>query len=167
MKKRLLSLLLILCLCAALLPAAVSAEDNVIELNQTKLDGLLGEATQVNPNLNAYSYENPLPAGSYRLADDVVLRASIVIEGNVTLDLNAKSITRDIKYSCGAFRVIGKEASLTLMDSSEEQSGAIDLFGGGMPSRWAAVCMWMAARSSWTAVRFINLMPSLLVAVCI
>ena len=131
MKKRLLSLLLILCLCAALLPAAVSAEDNVIELNQTKLDGLLGEATQVNPNLNAYSYENPLPAGSYRLADDVVLRASIVIEGNVTLDLNGKSITRDLKYSCGAFRVIGKDASLTLMDSSEEQSGAIDLFGGG------------------------------------
>lgn len=131
MKKRLLSLLLILCLCAALLPAAVSAEDNVIELNQTKLDGLLGEATQVNPNLNAYSYENPLPAGSYRLADDVVLRASIVIEGNVTLDLNGKSITRDLKYSCGAFRVIGKDASLTLMDSSEKQSGAIDLFGGG------------------------------------
>lgn len=131
MKKRLLSLLLILCLCAALLPAAVSAEDNVIELNQTKLDGLLGEATQVNPNLNAYSYENPLPAGSYRLAYDVVLRASIVIEGNVTLDLNGKSITRDLKYSCGAFRVIGKDASLTLMDSSEKQSGAIDLFGGG------------------------------------
>lgn len=131
MKKRLLSLLLILCLCAALLPAAVSAEDNVIELNQTELDGLLGEATPVKPNLNAYSYKNPLPAGSYRLADDVVLMASIVIEGNVTLDLNAKSITRDHKYSCGAFRVIGKDASLTLMDSSEEQSGAIDLFGGG------------------------------------
>lgn len=131
MKKRLLSLLLILCLCAALLPAAVSAEDNVIELNQTELDGLLGEATPVNPNLNAYSYENPLPAGSYRLAGDVVLRASIVIEGNVTLDLNGKSITRDLKYSCGAFRVIGKDASLTLMDSSEEQSGAIDSFGGG------------------------------------
>ena len=58
MKKRLLSLLLILCLCAALLPAAVSAEDNVIELNQTKLNGLLGEATPVNPSLNAYSYKN-------------------------------------------------------------------------------------------------------------
>ena len=131
MKKRLLSLLLILCLCAALLPAAVSAEDNVIELNQTELDRLLGEATPVKPNLDAYSYKNPLPAGSYRLADDVVLMASIVIEGNVTLDLNGKSITKDIKYSCGAFRVIGKDASLTLMDSSEEQSGAIDLFGGG------------------------------------
>ena len=131
MKKRLLSLLLILCLCAALLPAAVSAEDNVIELNQTELDRLLGEATPVKPNLNAYSYKNPLPAGSYRLADDVVLMASIVIEGNVTLDLNSKSITRDLKYSCGAFRVIGKDASLTLMDSSEKQSGAIDLFGGG------------------------------------
>ena len=125
MKKRLLSLLLILCLCAALLPAAVSAEDNVIELNQTKLDGLLGEATQVNPNLNAYSYKNPLPAGSYRLADDVVLMASIVIEGNVTLDLNGKSITRDLTYPCGAFRVIGKDASLTLTDSSQNETGKI------------------------------------------
>ena len=131
MKKRLLSLLLILCLCAALLPAAVSAEDNVIELNQTKLDKLLGEATPVKPNLNAYSYKNPLPAGSYRLADDVVLRASIVIEGNVTLDLNGRHIRKNDLALCSAIRVIGENASLTLTDSSEEQSGAIDLFGGG------------------------------------
>lgn len=131
MKKRLLSLLLILCLCAALLPAAVSAEDNVIELNQTELDGLLGEATPVNPNLNAYSYENPLPAGSYRLAGDVVLRASIVIEGNVTLDLNGRHIRKNDLALCSAIRVIGENASLTLTDSSEEQSGAIDSFGGG------------------------------------
>lgn len=131
MKKRLLSLLLILCLCAALLSAAVSAEDNVIELNQTELDGLLGKATQVNPNLNAYSYENPLPAGSYRLAGDVVLRASIVIEGNVTLDLNGRHIRKNDLALCSAIRVIGENASLTLTDSSEEQSGAIDSFGGG------------------------------------
>ena len=131
MKKRLLSLLLILCLCAALLPAAVSAEDNVIELNQTKLDGLLGEATQVNPNLNAYSYENPLPAGSYRLADDVVLWASIVIKGNVTLDLNGRHIRKNNQALCSAIRVIGENASLTLTDSSEKQSGAIDTIGGG------------------------------------
>lgn len=131
MKKRLLSLILILCLCAALLPAAVSAEDNVIELNQTELDRLLGEATPVNPNLNAYSYENPLPAGSYRLAGDVVLRASIVIEGNVTLDLNGRHIRKNDLALCSAIRVIGENASLTLTDSSEEQSGAIDSFGGG------------------------------------
>lgn len=131
MKKRLLALLLILCLCAALLPAAVSAEDNVIELNQTELDGLLGKATQVNPNLNAYSYENPLPAGSYRLADNVVLRASIVIEGNVTLDLNGRHIRKNDLALCSAIRVIGENASLTLTDSSKEQSGAIDSFGGG------------------------------------
>lgn len=125
MKKRLLSLLLILCLCAALLPAAVSAEDNVIELNQTELDRLLGEATQVKPNLNAYSYENPLPAGSYRLADDVVLRASIVIKGNVTLDLNGRHIRKNDQALCSAFRVIGKDASLTLTDSSQNETGKI------------------------------------------
>ena len=38
MKKRLLSLLLILCLCAALLPVAVLAEGNVIELTDNYIN---------------------------------------------------------------------------------------------------------------------------------
>ena len=126
MKKRLLSLLLILCLCAALLPAAVFAEGNVIELNQTELDNLLGAATPIKDNNHQYlKYAKPLPAGNYRLESNIETVASIVIEGNVTLDLNGKSITRDLMYSCGAFRVIGKDASLTLTDSSQNETGKI------------------------------------------
>ena len=129
MKKRLLSLFLALCLLAALLPAAVLAAEPVIDLDQAKLDKLLGEASLVDENNSAYSYEKPLPAGSYRLTGDVVLMASIEIKGNVTLDLNGQKIKRDKDDAlCGAIRVVGADASLTLTDSSEEQSGAIDSF---------------------------------------
>lgn len=131
MKKRLLSLFLALCLLASLLPAAVLAAEPVIDLDQVKLDKLLGEASLVDENNSAYSYENPLPAGSYRLTGDVVLMASIVIKGNVTLDLNGQKIERDNNALCGAIRVVGADASLTLTDSSEEQSGAIDTFHAG------------------------------------
>lgn len=147
MKKRLLSLFLALCLLAALLPAAVLAAEPVIDLDQAKLDEYLGEASQVNENNSAYSYEKSLPAGSYRLTDDVVLMASIVIEGNVTLDLNGKWIKKDDQALCGAIRVMGADASLTLADSSEEQSGAIDTFISGDFTRLAAAFMWTAARS--------------------
>lgn len=132
MKKRLLSLFLALCLCAALLPAAVLAEDVVIDLNQKKLDGLLGEAHLVSSENNSYSYEKPLPAGNYRLTETIKTKASIVIEGNVTLDLNGKQlILDDTNALCGAIRVIGENASLTLTDSSKEQSGAIASFRTG------------------------------------
>ena len=133
MKKRLLSLLLILCLCAALLPAAVFAEDNVIELNQKKLETLLGNASLINASSFAYSYKNPLPAGSYRLADDVItLKASIVIKGNVTLDLNGNRIEmHGTDALCSAIRVIGENASLTLTDSSEGKTGKIIGFRTG------------------------------------
>ena len=135
MKKRLLSLFFALCLLAALLPAAVLAAEPVINLDQAKLDEYLGEATLEDAANYAYSYENPLPAGSYRLTGDVVLMASIVIEGNVTLDLNGKQIKRDTRALCGAIRVIGEDASLTLTDSSEEQSGMIDFFHAGDATR--------------------------------
>ena len=133
MKKRLLSLLLILCLCAALLPAAVFAEDNVIELNQKKLETLLGNASLINASSFAYSYKDPLPAGSYRLTDDVItLKASIVIKGNVTLDLNGNRIEmHGTDALCSAIRVIGENASLTLTDSSKEKNGAIRGFQTG------------------------------------
>ena len=131
MKKRLLSLFLAACLLAALLPAAVLAAEPVIELNQAKLNEYLGEASLVNEANFAYSYKNPLPAGSYRLTGDVVIKASIVIEGDVTLDLNGKHIKKHVDALCGAIRVMGTDASLTLTDSSEEKNGAIDSFQAG------------------------------------
>ena len=47
MKKRLLSLLLILCLCAALLPVAVFAEGNVIELTDNYINEKLIQESEV------------------------------------------------------------------------------------------------------------------------
>ena len=135
MKKRLLSLFFALCLLAALLPAAVLAAEPVIELDQAKLDEYLGEATLEDAANFAFSYKNPLPAGSYRLTGDVVLMASIVIKGNVALDLNGRKIKMDNRALCGAIRVMGADASLTLTDSSEERSGAIDSFYAGDATR--------------------------------
>ena len=120
-----------LCLLAAHLPAAVLAAEPVINLDQAKLNELLGEASLVDENNSACSYENPLPAGSYCLTDDVVIMASIVIKGNVTLDLNGRKLQKDKQALCGAIRVMGSDASLTLTDSNEERSSAIDSFQAG------------------------------------
>ena len=46
--------------------------------------------------------------------------ASIVIKGNVTLDLNGRKLQKDKQALCGAIRVMGSDASLTLTDSNEE-----------------------------------------------
>ena len=120
-----------LCLLAAHLSAAVLAAEPVINLDQAKLNELLGEASLVDENNSAYSYKNPLPAGSYCLTDDVVIMASIVIKGNVTLDLNGRKLQKDKQALCGAIRVMGSDASLTLTDSNEERSSAIDSFQAG------------------------------------
>ena len=93
---------------------------SLFNLDQAKLNELLGEASLVDENNSAYSYKNPLPAGSYCLTDDVVIMASIVIKGNVTLDLNGRKLQKDKQALCGAIRVMGSDASLTLTDSNEE-----------------------------------------------
>ena len=103
----------------------------LFNLDQAKLNELLGEASLVDENKSAYSYKNPLPAGSYCLTDDVVIMASIVIKGNVTLDLNGRKLQKDKQALCGAIRVMGSDASLTLTDSNEERSSAIDSFQAG------------------------------------
>ena len=63
MKKRLLSLLLILCLCAALLPVAVFAEGNVIELTDNYINEKLIKESEVADGKTIYHYRNALPAG--------------------------------------------------------------------------------------------------------
>lgn len=88
MKKRLLSLLLILCLCAALLPVAVFAEGNVIELTDNYINEKLIKESEVADGKTIYHYRNALPAGSYRLTEDITLYNEIRIEGSVTIDLN-------------------------------------------------------------------------------
>ena len=133
MKKRLLSLLLILCLCAALLPAAVLAEGNVIELTDNYINEKLIKESEDADGKTIYHYRNALPAGSYRLTEDITLYNEIRIEGSVTIDLNGKTIKRhhgENEHSHGAFSV-QSGGHLTLTDSSNE-NGTISDFDGSV-----------------------------------
>lgn len=133
MKKRLLSLLLILCLCAALLPVAVFAEGNVIELTDNYINEKLIKESEVADGKTIYHYRNALPAGSYRLTEDITLYNEIRIEGSVTIDLNGKTIKRhsgENEHSHGAFSV-QSGGHLTLTDSSNE-NGTISDFDGSV-----------------------------------
>ena len=132
MKKHLLSLLLILCLCAALLPAAVFAEDNVIELTDEYIENNLGKESKVDANgKTIFYYQNALSAGSYRLTEDITLCDEVRIEGSVTVDLNGKTIKWDnTNRNHGAFS-IRNGGHLTLTDSSNGR-GAISSFDGSV-----------------------------------
>ena len=81
MKKRLLSLLLILCLCAALLPAMVLAEDNVtIVTTEDQLKEAIEEG------------------GAIQLGKEITLNATLVTKNNtVILDLNG-NVLREIAH---------------------------------------------------------------------
>ncbi len=121
MKKRLLSLLLILCLCAALLPVAVFAEGNEIELTNEYIERELQKTSKIDSTGKIiYSYQKALPAGSYRLTGDITLYDEVRIEGSVTIDLNGKTIKRhsgENEHSHGAFSVqSGDHLTLTLRE---------------------------------------------------
>lgn len=120
MKKRILSLLLILCLCAALLPAMVLAEDNVtIVTTEDQLKNAIEKG------------------GAIQLGKEITLNATLVINNNtVILDLNG-NVLRAKSLTFGAIRVTGSNASLTLTDNSNEKNGKIfgfilDGVGGGV-----------------------------------
>lgn len=114
MKKRLLSLLLILCLCAALLPVAVFAEDNVTIV---KTEGELKDAIE--------------KGGSIQLGEKIELAAVLEINNTVTLDLNGHVITKDVNAGGIKTVSIGDGGHLTLTDSSNG-IGAISDFDGSV-----------------------------------
>ena len=131
MKKRLLSLLLILCLCAALLPVAVFAEGNEIELTNEYIERELQKTSKIDSTGKIiYSYQKALPAGSYRLTGDITLYDEVRIEGSVTIDLNGKTMRRndDENSRFHAAFSVRNGSHLTLTDSSNG-NGAISGFG--------------------------------------
>ena len=131
MKKRLLSLLLILCLCAALLPVAVFAEGNEIELTNEYIERELQKTSKIDSTGKIiYSYQQALPAGSYRLTGDITLYDEVRIEGSVTIDLNGKTMRRndDENSRFHAAFSVRNGSHLTLTDSSNG-NGAISGFG--------------------------------------
>lgn len=120
MKKRLLSLLLILCLCAALLPVAAFAENVTTVTTEAELKSAIANG------------------GSVKLGGNITLNATLEINNNtVILDLNGKVLSKAESFPFGAIRVTGSNASLTLTDSSQGKTGRISGFdsvgvGGGV-----------------------------------
>ena len=112
MKKRLLSLLLILCLCAALLPVtALAAETTVTD--ETDLRTALSKG------------------GTVKLGGNIKLAAALEINNTVTLDLNGYEIARG-EY-VGVINAVNIKGGghLTLTDSSNG-IGAISDFDGSV-----------------------------------
>ena len=116
MKKRLLSLLLILCLCAALLPVTALAAETTVA-NEEELRTALSTG------------------GTVKLSGEIKLAAVLEINNTVTLDLNGYKITRanPTGSATGSINAvsIGGGGHLTLTDSSNG-SGAISDFDGSV-----------------------------------
>lgn len=112
MKKRLLSLLLILCLCAALLPVTALAAETTVT-NEEDLRTALSKG------------------GTVKLGGNINLAAALEINNIVTLDLNGHEIARG-EYVGEINAVnINNGGHLTLTDSSNG-SGAISNFDGSV-----------------------------------
>ena len=119
MKKRLLSLLLILCLCAALLPVTALAAETTVA-NEEELRTALSTG------------------GTVKLSGEIKLAAVLEINNTVTLDLNGYKITRaeSTGSATGSINAvnIGNGGHLTLTDSSNG-IGAISDFDGSVHVR--------------------------------
>ena len=112
MKKRPLSLLLILCLCAALLPVTALAAETIVT-NEKDLRTALSTG------------------GTVKLRENIKLAAALEIDNTVTLDLNGYEIARG-EYVGEINAVNIKDGGhLTLTDSSNE-SGVISNFDGSV-----------------------------------
>ena len=115
MKKRLLSLLLILCLCAALLPVTALAAETTVA-NETDLRNALSTG------------------GTVKLGKNIELTHALGINNTVTLDLNGYEITRGEYVGVINAVNIKNGGHLTLTDSSNG-SGAISNFYGSVHVR--------------------------------
>lgn len=116
MKKRLLSLLLILCLCAALLPVTAMAAETTVT-NEEELRTALSTG------------------GTVKLSGEIKLAAVLEINNTVTLDLNGYKITRaeSTGSATGSINAVNIKdgGHLTLTDSSNG-IGAISDFDGSV-----------------------------------
>ncbi len=112
MKKRLLSLLLILCLCAALLPVTALAVETTVT-----------DETDLRTALSI--------GGTVKLGEKINLAAALEINNTVTLDLNGYEIARGAYFGVINAVNIGNGGHLTLTDSSNG-IGAISDFDGSV-----------------------------------
>ena len=130
MKKRLLSIFLIVCLCAALLPTFAAAESepgsetNPWILTQKVFDEANGTSSPVSHKNSVYY----LDTGSYRLGEDITLSNYIVILSgeNVTLDLDGHTLSRSEGNTVIEMQEYGGNGgTFVLNDNSEAKTGTI------------------------------------------
>ncbi len=128
MKKRLLSMLLVLAMCAALLPTIALADaPAVITLTQDSFDNATESTNPQKITETTWPFESyyVLPSGIYKLDSNVEIEEDINIkdDSRVTLDLAGYKLST----THGGFLITlnGETASLTLNDSSSEQSGKL------------------------------------------
>ncbi len=128
MKKRLLSILLVLALCAALLPGAALADaPTVITLTQESFSKT-NTSEDSNPKWNPFPGGGwySLSEGSYKLENDIELNDWLEIgrssnPAKVVLDLNGHKLTT----TAPTMLLISGLSTLTLMDSSTGKSGEV------------------------------------------
>ena len=127
MKKRILGLLLVICLVAGMLPTVAYAEGSTSHEGWTELteDILESESTYKVESLGTYKYV--LPSGHYYLGDNISVDKKIEIGdsstvNNVILDLNGYELSKDDDT---ALLVLQYDSTLTIMDSSENKTGKI------------------------------------------
>ena len=125
MKKRILSLLLALCLVAGLLPTVAYAEGGTSHEGWIELTKEILESTYMVESLGTYKYV--LPSGHYYLGGDILVDKPIRFgtsstSANVVLDLNGYELSKDDDT---ALLVLQYDSTLTIMDSSENKTGKI------------------------------------------
>lgn len=127
MKKRILGLLLVICLVAGMLPTVAYAEGSTSHEGWTELteDILESESTYKVESLGTYKYV--LPSGHYYLGDNISVDKKIEIGdsstvNNVILDLNGYELSKDDDT---ALLLLQYDSTLTIMDSSENKTGKI------------------------------------------
>ena len=106
MKKRILSILLTLCMVLTLLPVTALAEDNTV--------------TELNKNNISNYVTSGLGNGTYKLTEDVTITGTLNITGDTTVDLNGHVLryAETAETPGSIFRV--KAGKLTLRDSRPE-----------------------------------------------
>lgn len=104
-RKKLLSLLMVLCMVIAMMPTAASAEENLVSVNALDDFGTISSNYRV------------LESGVYTLQSDIVLDYPIKVPNGktVTLDLNGHVLQGN-----GSQETIKNEGTLTLNDSKQD-----------------------------------------------
>ena len=143
MRKRMMAVLMALCMALTLLPVQVLAADYTVgeDAGVSEQEGgsaggvsILAAANEVNADNIADHVANGLGDGVYTLTENVTIDGTLRVTGKVTLDLNDHVLT--ITGEDSFITVSGKDTNMTLTDSAEtktQRKFSIDQDGAWVP----------------------------------